>query len=323
MSGSTRILQAQPMMAMMEDDLARSYSVVPFSPADEPSTLAERGRGIEIAVTTGEAGLSADQLRALPDLRAIVNFGAGYDSSDIATARAQGILVSNTPDVLTDCVADLAIGLLIDTLRRVSSADRFLRAGRWADGAFPLAARVTGKRVGILGLGRIGRAIARRLEGFSVSIAYHNRRRAADAPYAYLDSAEELAAWCDVLIVAAPGGPESRGMVSGAVLRALGPAGYLVNVARGSVVDEDALVQALTSGQIAGAGLDVFVDEPRVPAELRALETVVLTPHIGSGTVETRRAMADLVLANIERYLADGTLVTPIPEAVPRYSPSS
>jgi lactate dehydrogenase-like 2-hydroxyacid dehydrogenase len=311
---TTRILQARPMMPMLEDDLARSYSVVPFDATDSPAELAERAAGIAIAVTTGEAGLSADQLRALPDLRAIVNFGAGYDSSDIATARQQGIRVSNTPDVLTDCVADLAVGLLIDTLRRVSGADRFLRASQWAHGAFPLAARVTGKRVGIVGLGRIGLAVARRLEGFGISIAYHNRQPKADVAYTYRDSLTELAEWCDVLVVTAPGGPASRGLISAEVLRAVGPTGYLVNVARGSVVDEPALVQALRDGTIAGAGLDVFADEPNVPEALLSMENVVLTPHIGSGTVESRRAMADLVLANIESFRERGELVTPIPE---------
>lgn len=310
----TRILQAQPMMPMLADDLARDYSVVPFAATDSPAEIAGRARGIAIAVTTGESGLSADQLRALPDLRAIVNFGAGYDSSDIATARQQGIRVSNTPDVLTDCVADLAVGLLIDTLRRVSGADRFLRAGQWAHGAFPLAARVTGKRIGIVGLGRIGLAVARRLQGFGVTIAYHNRSPKPDVDYTYLDSLSELAEWSDVLVVTAPGGPASRGLISADVLRALGPAGYLVNIARGSVVDEPALVQALGDGTIAGAGLDVFVDEPNVPEALLSLDNVVLTPHIGSGTVESRRAMADLVLANIERFRASGELVTPIPE---------
>ncbi|RNE66709.1 2-hydroxyacid dehydrogenase [Cryobacterium tepidiphilum] len=311
---TTRILQAQPMMSMLQDDLARDYFVVPFTATDSAADLAERGRGVAIAVTTGEAGLGAEQLRALPDLRAIVNFGAGYDSSDIATARRQGVVVSNTPDVLTDCVADLAVGLVIDTLRRVSLADRFLRAGHWANGPFPLAARVTGKRIGIVGLGRIGLAIAHRLRGFDVAISYHNRRPKNDVAYDYLASVEELAAWCDVLIVTAPGGPDSRGLISADVLRALGPAGYLVNIARGSVVDEPALVQALMDGTIAGAGLDVFADEPNVPEALTGLDNVVLTPHIGSGTVESRRAMADLVLANIQRFRQTGALVTPVPE---------
>ncbi|MEO6826181.1 MAG: 2-hydroxyacid dehydrogenase [Microbacteriaceae bacterium] len=322
----TRILQAGPMMGMLEDDLNGEFSVLRIPehdsskyPADNGSVhdesvefLRQNAGGIEIAVTTGEAGLSGEQILAMPHLRAIANFGAGYDATDVATARARGIVIGNTPDVLTDCVADLAVGLLISVLRGIGAADRFVRRGKWVDGPFPLAAKVTGKRVGIVGLGRIGRAIANRLGAFEMTISYHNRHRVLDVPFHYADSVQQLAAECDVLIVAATGGPESAGLVSADVLAALGPAGYLINVARGSVIDETALVQALTDGTIAGAGLDVFTDEPRVPLALLNMENVVLVPHIGSGTMESRRAMADLVLANIRQFLADGTLVTPV-----------
>lgn len=309
---ATRLLCARPMMPMMEQDLDREFSVVAFSAEDTPASLGEAAAGIVIAVTTGEAGLTGDQIRAIPDLRAIVNFGAGYDATDVAIARERGIKVSNTPDVLTDCVADMAVGLLINVLRGLSAADRFVRRGQWETGPFQLTAKVTGKRVGIVGLGRIGRTIARRLEAFDMTISYHNRRPVDGVPYRYVSSVEGLASECDILVVAVQGGPESAGLISREVLAALGPAGYLINIARGSVVDEPALVRALSDGTIAGAGLDVFANEPHVHRELFAMENVVLLPHVGSGTLESRRSMADLVLANIRQFQTDGTLVTPI-----------
>jgi len=266
-----------------------------------------------VAVTSGVWGVRREHLDRLPGLRAVVNFGVGYDSTDISEAANRGIVVSNTPDVLTDCVADTAVGLLIDVMRRLSAADRFVRRGEWTRGRVPaLASRVTGARVGILGLGRIGMAIAHRLEAFDARISYHNRRELEDVSYAYAASPVELAEGCDVLVVATAGGAESRHLVDGAVLGALGPEGFLVNVARGSVVDEAALVAALENGQIAGAGLDVFADEPRVPAALLDRDDVVLLPHVGSATRETRGAMTDLVLANVASFLADDTLVTPV-----------
>jgi hydroxypyruvate reductase len=306
------ILQARPMMSLMEQHLAREFAVVHFTADTPTSVLGRAGAGIGIAVTTGEAGLTDDQIRALPDLRAIVNFGAGYDATDVAAAREHGIVVSNTPDVLTDCVADMAVGLLIDVMRGLSAADRFVRRGQWGTGPFPLATKVTGRRVGVVGLGRIGRAIARRLEGFDMRISYHNRRPAADVPYRFVSSLSELAAGSDVLVVAAPGGPESHGLISREVLTALGPAGFLINIGRGSVIDESALIEGLAAGTLAGAGLDVFTDEPNVPEALLTMENVVLLPHVGSGTLDSRLAMADLVLRNIRQFQEDGTLATPV-----------
>jgi lactate dehydrogenase-like 2-hydroxyacid dehydrogenase len=254
-----------------------------------------------------------EHLDRLPALRAIVNFGVGYDRTDVAEAARRGIVVANTPDVLTDCVADTAVGLVIDVMRGLSAADRFVRRGEWAAGRVPdLARRVTGARIGILGLGRIGLAIARRLAAFEATISYHNRRRREDVDYTYAASPRELAAGCDVLVVAAAGGQESRGLVDADVLDGLGPEGFLVNVARGSVVDEDALLAALGGGRLAGAALDVFADEPHVPAALLARDDVVLLPHLGSATVETRAAMTELALANVARFLDDGTLLTPV-----------
>lgn len=267
-----------------------------------------------VAVTSGIWGVRSEHLDRLPALGAVVNFGVGYDSTDVAEAARRGVVVSNTPDVLTDCVADTAVGLVIDVMRRLSAADRLVRRGEWAAGRMPaLARRVTGSRVGIVGLGRIGLAIAHRLAAFDATIGYHNRRARTDVPYAYAASVLDLARHSDVLVLAASGGPESRHLVDAGVLDALGPDGFLVNVARGSVVDERALVAALEDGRIAGAGLDVFADEPHVPDALLGRDDVVLLPHLGSATVETRAAMLDLALANVERFLADGTLLTPVP----------
>ena len=266
-----------------------------------------------VAVTSGVWGVRSEHLDRLPSLGAVVNFGVGYDSTDVSEANRRGVIVSNTPDVLTDCVADTAVGLMIDVMRGLSAADRFVRHGEWASGRVPvLARRVTGARVGILGLGRIGLAIAHRLEPFDATISYHNRREREDVAYAYAASPLELARGCDVLVLAAAGGVGSRHMVDADVLDALGPDGFLINVARGSVVDERALVIALEEGRIAGAGLDVFADEPQVPAALLGHDDVVLLPHVGSATLETRAAMTDLAIANVERFLADGTLVTPV-----------
>jgi hydroxypyruvate reductase len=254
-----------------------------------------------------------EHMDQLPRLRAIVNFGVGYDTTDVAEARRRGITVANTPDVLTDCVADLAVGALIDVMRGLSAADRFVRRGEWRQGRVPpLARRVTGVPVGVLGLGRIGRAIAHRMEAFDATISYHSRSEKPDAPYAYAHSPVALARGCDVLVVAAAGGEESRHLVDREVLDALGPRGFLVNVARGSVVDEAALVAALEEGRLAGAALDVFADEPQVPEALLGRDDVVLLPHQGSATVETRAEMTDLVLANVEQFLTNGTLLTPI-----------
>jgi lactate dehydrogenase-like 2-hydroxyacid dehydrogenase len=275
---------------------------------------AQASARVEVVVTSGGWGVRREHLERLPGLRAIVNFGVGYDSTDVAEAGRRGVVVANTPDVLTDCVADTAVGLVIDVMRGLSAADRFVRRGEWAGGRVPdLARRVTGARVGILGLGRIGLAIARRLAGFDATISYHNRSRRYDVGYAYAAGPRELAAGCDVLVVAAAGGEGSRGLVDASVLEALGPGGFLVNVARGSVVDEGALVAALEADRLAGAGLDVFADEPHVPAALLGRDDVVLLPHVGSATVETRAAMTELVLANVTRFLDDGTLLTPVP----------
>ena len=275
--------------------------------------LADHAAEFRVAVTGGPPGVDADLIAALPNLEAIVNNGVGVDAIDLDAAQRRGIGVSNTPDVLSDTVADTALGLILMTLRRFGAADRYVRAGRWArDGQFPYARDVSGLQVGILGLGRIGSAIATRLLGFDCAIAYHNRHRIDGSPYRYAESPVQLAESVDVLVVATTGDQRTRHLVDRAVLEALGPEGYLINIARGSVVDQDALVELLAGGGLAGAGLDVFADEPHVPAELFDLDNVVLLPHVGSATARTRRAMALLAIRNLDSYLNTGELVTPV-----------
>ncbi|WP_189219364.1 MULTISPECIES: 2-hydroxyacid dehydrogenase [Streptomyces] len=312
--GTGTVLQVSPLLPSLEKALSERYRTVRLhEPPDPDARLAQHAQDVVAAVTSARSGVDDALMDALPRLRAIVHFGVGYETTDVARARARGIDVSNTPDVLTDCVADLAVGALIDVMRRLSAADRYVRAGHWADAPFPLATRVSGKRVGILGLGRIGRAVARRLEGFGIRVAYCSRRPVRGVTWRHAPTAEALAAECDALVVTVAGGAGTRGLVSAAVLDALGPEGYLVNVARGSVVDEEALVAAVTSGRIAGAALDVFADEPHVPRALSDSDRVVLLPHIASATRETREAMGDLALRNLERFMTEGVLLTPVP----------
>jgi lactate dehydrogenase-like 2-hydroxyacid dehydrogenase len=301
-----RVVRVGPLMPFLEEGLVREY--------DAPSLADVDGRaaGIEVAVAGGGTRIGAAEMDALPDLRAVANFGVGYDNVDVAEASRRGVVVSNTPDVLTDAVADLSVALVLDMLRGVSAAERWLRRGEWAAGGrFPLTRDVRGATVGILGLGRIGHAVAARLEVFGAVVAYHSRRP-KDVAWTYHDSPVALAAASDVLVVLTPGGAGTAHLVDAEVLEALGPEGYLVNVARGSVVDEEALVAALEAGRIAGAGLDVFADEPHVPAALLERDDVVLLPHVGSATVQTREAMARLVLDNVAAFLDRGELVTPV-----------
>lgn len=309
------VLKVGPLMPSVGDELDREYNAVQLpSDADEQAAfLAERGAAFTIAVASGRVGVGTDLMRSLPNLRAVVGFGVGYETTDVKQASERGIGVSNTPDVLNDCVADTAVALYLDALRRISAADRYVRRGDWlAKGNFPLARQASNRSVGIVGLGRIGTVIARRLEAFDCTVRYHNRHEVEDSPYEYVPSVLELARRSEALIVVAAGGAESRHLIDAAVLAQLGPQGYLVNVARGSLVDEEALVDALMSGGIAGAGLDVFADEPSVPQELLGLDTVVLLPHVGSATHETRAAMAALTLANVRSFLTGGTLLTPV-----------
>lgn len=306
------ILQVGALPPAAEGQLHEEFFVLRIPEKGWEAVVAEHGQQRSVAVTSSMVGVSGALIKALPNLRAVVNFGVGYDTTDVEIAQELGVQVSNTPDVLTDCVADLAVGLMIDTARSISASDRFVRRGEWPQGQYPLGQRISGKRVGIVGMGRIGRSIAKRLEAFGCSIAYHCRRRVDTLTYPWYESLIDLATQSDFLVVAVAGGPATAGLISGEVLRALGAEGHLINIARGSVVDEIALVDALIHQQIAGAGLDVFTHEPHVPKALFELDNVVLTPHIGSATAETRQDMASLFFENLRQFIASGTLKTPV-----------
>mgnify|MGYP003584506590 CR=1 FL=1 len=261
-------------------------------------------------VTSSSNGVSVVQMERLPNLQIIANFGVGLDLIDLQAAQARHIVVANTPDVLTESVAELGLGLMLATARRLPVADRLVRARQW--GKLPLGSQLFGKTCGLVGMGRIGLAIARRAEAFGMKIAYH-ARHACQVPYRFLANLEELATDSDFLVLAVPGGRAAERMIETRVLAALGPTGVLINVASGSVVDEPALVRALLTGQIGGAGLDVFAQEPQVPEELLNLDQVVLTPHLGSATAEARQAMAELCVANLRSFFAGEGALTPWP----------
>ena len=310
-----RVLQQGRLLPALEEQLTQRYDLHPlWQEANPDAFLAARGAEFVALATSARIGASATLIDALPSLKVISSFGVGYETIAIERARQRGIQVGYTPDVLNDCVADTAFGLVIDVARRFSASDRFVRNGLWLQGPYPLATRVSGKRLGILGLGRIGQVVARRAAGFDMEVRYHNRSPNPSLPYPYEASLESLARWADFLVVVSAGGPETRHLVSASVLRALGPRGYLINVSRGSVVDEDALVQALEDGVIAGAGLDVYADEPRVPERMLSMDQVVLLPHLASATHETRQAMADLVLDNLDAYFSTGKLRVGVPQ---------
>lgn len=268
-----------------------------------------RAAAIRAVITRSNLAVPAELIARLPALEIIATNGVGYDLIPLDVARQRGIVVTNTPNVLNAAVAELCVGALLSLLRRLPQADRFVRAGRWRADHFPLSTSLAGKHVGIVGMGRIGKDIARRLESFGVLLAYHGRTDQRLA-WRYEPELARLARDVDVLVVAAPGGPETRHLVDAAVLRALGPQGYLVNVARGSLVDQQALLAALEQGAIAGAALDVFDDEPDVDPRFFELDNVMLTPHIGSATTETRAAMAQLTLDNLRSWFRSGRGLT-------------
>lgn len=308
-----RLLQMGRLLPSLEGKLNAAYDVVLLPAEGQDEFLAREGASFDGLVTSAATGAKASLLDALPNVRVISSFGVGLDQIDLGAAAKRGIPVGYTPDVLNDCVADIAFALLLDVARGASASDRFVRAGRWVNERYPLATKVSGKKLGIVGLGRIGRAIAKRAGGFDMEIRYTNRRPAEGVAFTYEPDLRALARWCDFLVVAAAGGAQSRGLVSAEVLEALGPQGFLVNIARGTVVDEAALVKALQSKQIAGAGLDVFEREPHVPEALFALDNVVLLPHVASGTHETRQAMGDLVFENLQRFFAGQPLAAQAP----------
>jgi lactate dehydrogenase-like 2-hydroxyacid dehydrogenase len=271
--------------------------------------LADRVRGIAVYALHG---CSADIIEALPRLEIIACMGIGVDRVDVACATARGVRVTNTPDVVTDDTADTAMALMLAVERRIAESDRFVRRGAWLNGDMPFGRALRRRRLGIIGLGRIGRAIATRAAAFGMEIAYQGPRRKADAPYRYFTDPTALAGWSEILVVACPGGEATRNLVNRAVLEALGPEGTLINIARGTIVDETALVEALQTQRLGAAGLDVFAHEPHVPEGLLGLDNVVLTPHIGSATHDTRRAMGDLTVENLLAHFAGRPLLTPV-----------
>lgn len=296
------ILQTSPLLASCEAALAQRYTVHKLHEMhDKDAWLAENGARIR---AHAGAGVQAALMDRLPNLEIIASFGVGYDSIDIAAARARDIRVTNTPDVLNDAVAELTIGLMVSLARRIPQADQFVRQGRWPGASFGLFSELTGKTVGILGLGRIGKEIATRAQAMKMRVVYHGRKAQPNVPYIFYDDLVDMARDSDWLVIIAPGGKGTEGIVSRAVLEALGPKGRLVNVARGTLVDEPALVELLQNGGLGGAALDVFVDEPTVPEALFALDNVVLSPHQGSATHQTRTAMGDLLVANLDAHFA-------------------
>ena len=312
----TDILMTAPMMPIVIEALDKAFTLHRlWEQSDQDAFLKDVGPRIRgIATSTLYGRLEASLLDRLPKAEIISSFGVGYDNVDAVEAGKRGIVVTNTPGVLDDEVADLAIGLLLATLRKIPQADRYLREGKWLKAPFPLSATLRGKKVGIVGLGRIGKAIARRLSGFDVSIAYHGRTQQDDVAFTYHPTIVGLAEASDILIVITPGGASTKHLINAEVLKALGSNGVLINVARGSVVDERALIQALKSGTILSAGLDVYDDEPRVPQDLIDLEHVVLLPHIASGSVHTRNAMGKLVADNLISWFDGKGPLTPVAE---------
>ncbi|HEY4374982.1 MAG TPA: 2-hydroxyacid dehydrogenase [Burkholderiales bacterium] len=311
------VLLIGPLFAPTMAQLDAAYTVHRYwEAADKPALLKKIAGTCEAVATSGGHGIKAEVVKALPKLKIISSFGVGYDSVDTTAAKAAGAHVTNTPDVLTDCVADTTWALILSTVRKTAYFDRFVRDGKWLKGNPPLTDKVWGEKLGIIGLGRIGKAIAKRGEGFGMQTAYHGRHQQAGVAYTYYPTALELARNVKILVVVTPGGKETDKIVSREVLEALGPKGYLINISRGSTVDEEALIQALAEGKLGGAGLDVFVEEPKVPEALFKLDNVVLQPHVGSGTHHTRTAMGQLVVDNLAAYFAGKPLLTEVPETL-------
>ena len=304
------ILQTHKLLASCEAALAARYTVHKLHEAADRDALLADLRDRVRAIAGGNVG--PDLMDRLPKLEIVANFGVGYDSIDTRAAKARNIRVTNTPNVLNDAMAEITIGLMVALARRLPQGDQHVRQGKWPRGGFPLQSELNGKTVGILGLGRIGKEIALRAQAMRMRVVYHGRHKQADEPYVYYDKLLDMARDADWLVLIAPGGKSTDKIVSRQVLEALGPDGFLVNMGRGSLVDEAALVAMLQSGGIAGAALDVFENEPQVPEALFALDNVVLSPHQGSATHQTRRKMGELVVANLDAHFAG----EPLPSAV-------
>ncbi|XP_077210061.1 glyoxylate/hydroxypyruvate/pyruvate reductase 2KGR-like [Tasmannia lanceolata] len=308
------VLMTCPMTpSYLEEELDKKCKLFRWwESSNKKEFLKENSNSIQ-AIVGPNVGADAETIDALPNLEIVSTFSVGFDKIDLGKCRERGIRVTNTPDVLTDDVADLAIGLILATLRRICESDRYVRNGLWMKkGDFKVTAKFTGKSVGIVGLGRIGSAIAKRAEAFSCPISYYSRSEKPDSKFKYYSSILDLAANCQILVVACPLTKETHHIINREVIEALGPKGVLVNIGRGPLVDEPELVSALIEGRLGGAGLDVFEHEPEPPEQLFELDNVVLLPHVGSGTWETRKDMADLVIGNLEAHVLKKPLLTPV-----------
>lgn len=307
---SNKVLITQKLLRSCEEAIFEKFEATRlYQEADRDSFLAQRGG--EFTAIAGGA-VDAGLMDKMPNLRMVSNFGVGYDSIDTAEAKKRGIHVTNTPNVLNDAMAEITIGLMVGLARRLPQADQYVRAGKWPERNFKLQTELTGKTVGIVGLGRIGKEIADRCQAMKMRVVYYGRRKQNGIPFIYYDNLVEMARDSDWLVVITPGGAATDKLVSAEVISALGADGYLVNMARGTVVDEAAMVDALVSGKLAGAALDVFEKEPQVPEALFALDNVVLSPHQGSATHQTRNGMGALVVDNLEAFFNGDPLLTPV-----------
>lgn len=310
------VLLVTPLMPSVMNELEHCYRVHRLYEADDrPRFLDDIGNNVRAIATDGQAGASAQLMDTLPNLEIVSCFGVGVDAIDLSHAAARNVIVTNTPDVLNDDVANLAVGLLLAASRGIVAGDRFVRDCEWLKGNMPLTRGIRDKPVGILGLGRIGKDIARKLEVFGCNILYHGRKEQSAQPYRYYPDLVAMAKESDYLIVICPANDETHNIVNREVMDALGSAGTLINVSRGSVVDEPELVSALREGRLGGAALDVFADEPRVPEALLAMDNVILQPHMGSATVETRQAMGNLVIQNLALHFSGQPVATPVNSA--------
>ncbi len=315
---SIDVLSVTKLSPFYEAHLRQHFALHDRLHESDPAAFAKIAPQIRAIAASGESKVSAELMAKLPALEIISVFGVGYDGIDTQAAKARGVMVTHTPNVLNDDVADLAIGLMLAAARQLPAADRYVKDGKWPNGPMPLARKVSGARLGIVGMGRIGQAIAARAQAFGMRIAYTARNAKTDMAHRYVATPTALAAESDYLVVITPGGAGTRKLINAEVLAALGTKGILVNVARGSVVDEAALIEALQNGVIGGAGLDVFENEPNVPEALRQMPHVVLAPHIGSATTNTRQAMGDLAFNNMHHHFSGKAVLTPVPECAPK-----
>ncbi|MGB9095381.1 2-hydroxyacid dehydrogenase [Erwinia sp.] len=309
-----KVLKLAGLPAPLLSALQEVYEVVEYSTLSD-SDFQQRAGEFDVVLTNGEGVVTRDQIASLPALKLIAVFGVGYDGVDVQAALEHQVRVTHTPDVLTEDVADLAIGLMLATSRQIPAAQAFIQQGKWSQGSYPWTRKVSGASLGIVGMGRIGLAAAQRAQAFDMSIAYCNRSPVKDVAYRYQPDLVALAKECDFLVVCAPGTASNRHLINREVMDALGSEGILINVGRGSVVDEQALIAALDAGTLGGAGLDVFSEEPQVPTALHNRPNVVLTPHMASATWATRKAMSQLVLDNVSAFFNGSPLVSPVPES--------